>query len=83
MLTEYVDEALRPLRYEPIEDETTPYYGEVPELPGVWASGQTLEECRRELKDVVEGWILVSVRRSLDIPQLGTAAITETGARAA
>ena len=83
MLTEYIDEALRRARYELIEDEDAPYYGEVPELPGVWASGQTLEECRRELKDVVEGWILVSVRRSLDTPQLGTAAITETGARAA
>ena len=83
MLTEYIDEALRRARYELIEDEETPYYGEVPELPGVWASGRTLEECRRELKDVVEGWILVSVSRSLDIPALGDAAITETGTRAA
>ena len=63
MLTEYIDEALRRARYELIEDEETPYYGEVPELPGVWASGRTLEGCRRELKEVVEGWILVSVRR--------------------
>ena len=83
MLTEYIDEALRRARYELIEDEDTPYYGEVPELPGVWASGRTLEGCRRELKDVVEGWILISVRRSLDIPPLGAVAITETGARAA
>ena len=83
MLTEYIDEALRRARYELIEDEETPHYGEVPELPGVWANGRTLEECRRELKDVVEGWILISVRRSLDIPALGDAAITETGARAA
>ena len=40
-------------------------------MPGVWASGRTLEECRQELKDVVEGWILLSVKRSLDIPALG------------
>ena len=32
-----------------------PHYGEVPDLPGVWASGETLEMCRRELKDVIEG----------------------------
>ena len=59
------------------------YYGEVPELPGGWASGQTLEGCRRELKEVIEGWILVSVRRSLDLPRLGSAEIKEIDARAA
>ena len=81
MLTEYINEALRRARYELIEDEETPYYGEVPELPGVWASGQTLEGCRRELKEVIEGWILVSVRRSLDLPRLGSAEITEIDTR--
>ena len=50
MPTEYVDEALRRARYELIDDEATPYYGEVPELPGVWACGATLEDCRRQLK---------------------------------
>ena len=83
MLTEYIDEALRRARYELIEYEDAPYYGEVPELPGVWASGRTLEGCRLALKDVVEGWILISVRRSLDIPALGDAAITEIGAKTA
>ena len=83
MLTEYIDEALRRARYELIEDKKTSYYGEVSDLPGVWACGETLEGCRRELKEVIEGWILVSVKRSLDIPRLGSAEITETGTRAA
>ena len=82
MLTEYIDEALRRARYELIEDEDAPYYGEVPELPGVWASGRTLAGCRLALKDVVEGWILISVRRSLEIPALGDTTITEMGAMA-
>ena len=83
MLTEYIDEALRRACYELIEDKETPYYGEVSDLPGVWACGETLEGCRRELKEVIEGWILVSVKRSLDIPRMGSAGITETGVRAA
>lgn len=83
MLTEYIDEALRRARYELIDDAETPYYGEVPDLPGVWACAGTLDGCRRELKDVVEGWILVSVRRSLDIPRLGDAEIVEIGSGAA
>jgi predicted RNase H-like HicB family nuclease len=70
MLTEYVEEALRRARYELIEDQE-PYYGEVPELKGVWATGKTLEECRENLKDVIEGWILVSLKRDMPVPRLG------------
>ncbi len=76
MLTEYVEEALRRAKYELIEDEE-PYYGEIRELKGIWASGKTLEECRDNLKDVVEGWILLSVKRSLNIPVLGDFAVNE------
>ena len=83
MRTEYIDAALGRARYELIEDGETPYYGEVPELPGVWACGRTLEECRRELKDVVEGWILLSVKRSMHIPALGGVEITEASTKAA
>lgn len=68
MLTEYIDEALSRARYELIDDPDEPYCGEVPELPGVWASGQTLSSSRRELKEVIEGWILVSVKKSLPNP---------------
>ena len=42
MLIEYVEEALRRARYELIDDKE-PYYGEAPELQGVWATGKTLE----------------------------------------
>jgi len=76
MLIEYVEEALRRARYELIEDEE-PYYGEVPELKGVWATGKTLEQCRETLKDVIEGWILVSLRKDLPVPRLGEREIKE------
>ena len=76
MLIEYVEEALRRARYELIDDNE-PYYGEVPELKGVWATGKTLEECRENLKDVIEGWILVSLRRYLPVPRLGGREIRE------
>jgi len=72
VLTEYIEEALKRARYELIDDPNAPYYGEVPDLPGVWATGGTLEVCRRELKDVIEGWLLVSVRQPLPIPPLGS-----------
>ncbi|MCD6472908.1 type II toxin-antitoxin system HicB family antitoxin [Candidatus Aerophobetes bacterium] len=61
MLTEYIEEALKRARYEIIDDEE-PYYGEVPELRGVWATGKTLEECRKNLKEVIEGWLVISIK---------------------
>ena len=76
MLLEYIEEALRRARYEIIEDEE-PYYGEIPELQGVWATGRTLEECRENLREVLEEWILLSVKRGLPIPALGEIAIRE------
>lgn len=76
MLTEYVEEALKRAKYEIINDEE-PYYGEIEELKGVWAVGKTLEDCRSKLKDVVEGWILLSIKKGLPIPKLGDAEIKE------
>ena len=76
MLIEYVEEALRRARYEIIEDKE-PYYGEIEELRGIWATGKTLEECRNNLKDVIEGWILLSIKKGLPIPKLGDFEIKE------
>ncbi len=69
MLSKYIVEALRRAKYEIIEDEE-PFYGEVEELPGVWATGKTLRECRNNLKEVIEGWVLVSLKKELPIPKL-------------
>ena len=70
MLTEYIEAAMSKAKYEMIEDEE-PYYGEVPELKGVWASGKTLEECRKNLVEVIDGWIIVRLRKGLPIPPIG------------
>ncbi len=70
MIRNYIDAALRQAHYEIIDDEE-PYYGSVPGLQGVWASGKTLEECRDRLADVIEGWVLIRLSRGLTIPPLG------------
>jgi len=76
MLTEYIQAALERAKYEIIDDEE-PYYGEVEELKGVWATGKTLEECRNNLKEVIEGWIILSIKKGLPIPKLGDLEIKE------
>lgn len=74
MITEYIEAALARATYEIIQDEE-PYYGEIPGLQGVWASGKTLEECRRNLAETVEDWVLLSIAKGLPIPALGEASI--------
>jgi len=59
MLLRYIQTALEQAHYEMIEDEE-PFYGEVAALPGVWATGKTLEGCRRNLAEAIEDWMLFS-----------------------
>ena len=54
--------------YELLEDGT--FYGEIPECQGVWASSATLETCRQELQDALEGWIILGLRLDHTLPIL-------------
>jgi len=42
----------------------------IKEVEGVWATGKILEQCRENFKDVIEGWILLSLKKGLPIPKL-------------
>lgn len=74
MLLQYIQTALECAHYEIIDDEE-PFYGQVPPLAGIWATGKTLEECRRNLAEAIEDWVLFSIAKGLPIPALGQAAI--------
>jgi predicted RNase H-like HicB family nuclease len=66
MLTEYVGKAMRTAHYEIMENGR--YWGEIPGLQGVWAEAETLEECRDTLREVLEDWLLVGLRKGHSIP---------------
>jgi predicted RNase H-like HicB family nuclease len=74
MFAEYIQAAMERATYE-IIDDPEPFYGEVPELQGVWATGKTLEDCRKELQSVIEGWIALKLRLGHPIPPIGGHAI--------
>jgi predicted RNase H-like HicB family nuclease len=59
MFSEYVDKAIRKATYELIEDGT--YFGEIPGFDGVWGNGKTIEECRSDLIDSLEGWLILGL----------------------
>lgn len=73
MIRHYLDEALRRAKYTPLEGGS--FAAEVRGLRGVVATGDSLEECREVLQEVIEEWILVRVARGLDVPSLGRAKI--------
>jgi len=67
MLTRYLQAALRAAHYEILADDGT-YYAEIPGFDGVWSNAANLEDCRRELEEVLEEWILFRVSRQLALP---------------
>ena len=75
MLRDYIRAALERAHYEIIED-ADPFYGEVPELRGVWATGETLEACRNALESTIEGWLLVRLSHNLNIPEISGFTVT-------
>jgi predicted RNase H-like HicB family nuclease len=70
MFAEYIQAALEKAEYE-IIDNPDPYYAHVPGLVGVWATGKTFEECRKELIEVIEEWIVAKLQWGQPIPPMG------------
>ena len=79
MLTEYIRAAMRRAQYEILEDDGT-FYGEIPGFDGVWANAVTLEGCREELEEVLEGWIVLSLSRNLPLPTVDGLSLEVTSA---
>ena len=76
MIVAYIDRALRRATYDRLEDGT--FVAEVPGLQGVLACGETLESCRDELAEVVEGWVLFRVANGMDVPELDGVTVAGT-----
>jgi predicted RNase H-like HicB family nuclease len=75
VLPEYIAAAMRHARYEVLPEDAG-YYGEIPELPGLWANANTLEACREELREVLEDWIALGLAQGSPIPPIDGLAVT-------
>ena len=67
MNREYIDAAISKACYETLSDDGS-FFGRIPGFQGVWANADTLEECKKELEDVLEDWLLFSISRNLAVP---------------
>ena len=68
MLSEYIQKALGKAQYKKLDDET--WFAEIPGFKGVWANAGTVEECRRELLEVLEEWMILKIRDGDPIPEI-------------
>ena len=66
MLTDYIHQVMRRAHFEIMEHGR--FYGCIPGFQGVWSEGATLEECRDELVEALDGWLIVKLRCGDDVP---------------
>ena len=68
MLSEYIQKALEKAQYKLLDDKT--WFADIPGFEGVWANSRTVEECRHELMEVLEEWIVLKIRDRDSIPEI-------------
>lgn len=68
MFSEYVHAALKLAEYDTLEDGS--YVATVEGLQGVIAIGDSIEDCRIDLINVIEGWIALRLRLGDRIPSI-------------
>jgi len=68
MLFEYIKKALEKAEYKKLDDGT--WFAEIHGFEGVWANTKSVEECRRELLEVLDEWLILKLRDRDPVPDL-------------
>ena len=66
MLLEYINKAIERAEYKKLEDGS--WFAEISGFDGVWANGRSVEECRKELIEVLEEWIILKIKDNEVVP---------------
>lgn len=67
MLIKYIQAAMRRAKYEILSDDGS-FYGQIPDFQGVYANADTLEDCRNEVAEVLEEWIVSRLSDGQSLP---------------
>jgi predicted RNase H-like HicB family nuclease len=79
MITEYIAKAMARAEVKQLEDGT--YFASVPGLQGPWGNGSTKEECLGELREVLEEWLVASLRDDDELPEIEGVSLNFGGKR--
>ncbi|MBI5156314.1 type II toxin-antitoxin system HicB family antitoxin [Candidatus Peregrinibacteria bacterium] len=67
MFTKYVEYIMRTrARFERLPGKR--YFGSIRGFQGVWAEASTQKQCAAELREVLEEWLLVKIRKQQFVP---------------
>ncbi|HEV2237136.1 MAG TPA: hypothetical protein VGR57_10790 [Ktedonobacterales bacterium] len=66
MLNAYMDKAMQLAKYEHIEDGTI--FATIPGFEGLWANAPSQADCEKDLREVLEGWILLGIAQHDTLP---------------
>lgn len=66
MFNQYIKNKLKSIKFKRIEDGT--YVATILGARGVWANAKTKQECKKEIAEVLEEWVLLKVRDRENIP---------------
>jgi len=74
-VTEYAEKALRKAEYS--RDENGVVIAKVPGASGFFAQGDSFEEARSNLREVIEGNVVLALQLGLPIPEIEGVRMTE------
>jgi predicted RNase H-like HicB family nuclease len=74
-ITEHADKALKKAEYH--RDENGVVIGRVPGASGFFAQGDNFEEARTNLREVIEGNVVLALHLGLPIPEVEGVKMTE------
>lgn len=66
MISEFINKRLKEARYKLLKNGS--YFGKITSLRGVWASAKNLEDCRNQLREVLEDWLVLKVSTGDSVP---------------
>ncbi len=66
MINEFVKNELNKAIYTKLDDGTI--YGEIKSCKGVWANAKDLKDCKAQLAEVLEEWLLLKVYTREKVP---------------
>lgn len=76
ILSDYLERALSQAEYDKLEDGS--FFGRIPSCKGVVAFAATLRECEKELRSVLEDWVLVGLKLGHPLPVLDNIDLNKT-----
>ena len=69
MITQYIAAAMKQSEFELMENGR--YFATIPACNGCWVEGATIEECRAELPEALESWLLLGLQFRYSLPIIG------------